>query len=305
LAALDLRLFEVRQRSSENPMSLAQIRDAAIASDFPSETALEQWLKLAVGGHRSLIYEAADHARAAVAMSPLQGAGYVYLAELTFLRIPQEVAHPRLISQAMRVRPHDSTVLFAAGREAIFSGQLSQAIQFWRRAYRLDAELRQVITRQLAERLTAEVFVEQFQLGMDELPSLFAYYQQQRLLDQAAIVGRMFLDRLSSYDFTQADDAPLWRAGYSIAAQLHDPRTIDIGSRAVQSDPYDYTMRRRFALELLARQNWEDAAEHLAWCARANRADRFVADKLAWARLQHSSNAVHKIGHVQSLETSR
>jgi hypothetical protein len=51
-------------------------------------------------------------------------------------------------------------------------------------------------------------------------------------------------------------------------------------------------MRRRLALELLSRQDWAGAVEHLRWCAAANQADRLVADKLSWANLQLRASSV-------------
>ena len=123
LAAIDLRLFEIWQRDSENPMSLAQIRDAALASQFPSRTAQDRWLDAAVGPNRQLFDEALFHAGRAVSLSPLQGTGYVYLAELQFLRAVGQSTHPQFMQQALRVRPFDPAVLFAAGREAIFGGR--------------------------------------------------------------------------------------------------------------------------------------------------------------------------------------
>ena len=85
LAECHLRLFEQIQRTAENPMSLANLRDAAIQSRFCSREALKQWLSQAVGAHLDHLPQALQHVRQALRLSPLQGRGYVYLAELCFL----------------------------------------------------------------------------------------------------------------------------------------------------------------------------------------------------------------------------
>ena len=66
-------------------MDIGQIRDAAIASQFPSREALSEWLGRAIGEHQKLLYRALWHARQAVMRCPLQGEAYLFLAELVFL----------------------------------------------------------------------------------------------------------------------------------------------------------------------------------------------------------------------------
>ena len=86
LAAGYLRRFQRQQRGSQNPMDLSQIRDAAVASEFPSRAALDQWLARAVGPHRALLDKALYHTGRALQLCPLQGQGYLYLADLCFLQ---------------------------------------------------------------------------------------------------------------------------------------------------------------------------------------------------------------------------
>ncbi len=300
LASLDLRLFEFKQRESENPMSLSQIRDAALASKFPDRASQDRWLQAALGTNRRLLDEALLHATRAVSLSPFQGVGYIYLAELQFLHAVGEATHPDLIRQALRVRPFDPQVLFAAGREAIFAGDLSRAIRLWRRAYHQDDELRQLITAQLAPRLPANVFIEQFALSPSQLIDLHDFYCQQQLHERAESAGRQLLDLLTARFPPVNEDAVVWRQAYAIASQLRDRRAIVVCRRAVQLAPDDYAMRRRLAFELLDHQDWSGAIRQLDWCRDKNRADRGVAVKLDWARQQLKSNAQSRVARRQN-----
>ena len=81
-----LRLFERLQAESDNPMSLANIRDAVRQSQFSSGQALREWLSRAFGENWKHLEKAMHHAKQAIALCPLHGRAYVYLAELSFLR---------------------------------------------------------------------------------------------------------------------------------------------------------------------------------------------------------------------------
>ena len=86
LAANYLQQFHLLQMSSQNPMDLAQIRDAAIASRFESRAALDEWLDRAFGPRRKHLGAALWHAHRAAALCPVQGEAYLYLAEGPHLR---------------------------------------------------------------------------------------------------------------------------------------------------------------------------------------------------------------------------
>ncbi len=85
LAGAHRQLFETLQLGADNPMSMANIRDAAIQSHFPSREALTAWLSRAVGTHWVHLERALYHTRQALRLCPLEGRGYVYLADLSFL----------------------------------------------------------------------------------------------------------------------------------------------------------------------------------------------------------------------------
>ncbi len=286
LATVQLQLFEVLQSESDNPMSLVQIRDAALASQFVTRTEQDAWLTLVVGPRRQLLDDALRHSWHALRASPLQGIAYLNLAELMFLRSPLPEWHPALIQQAMRVRPYAATVLFAAGREAVLAGDLVDAMQLWRQAYHQDARLRRSITQQLGPMLPAELFLQEFQPNRTDLFELYEFYQSAALPAHTRIAGRAYLQRLTATAQDPRLEPRDWQRGYSVAATLADPRALALARRAVESDPGNDLMRRRLGMELLARGQNGEAAEQLERCLRRNPADRALARKLELARSQ-------------------
>ena len=86
-----LAAFGRRQIVSEVPMMLDQIRDAAVASEFDSVAALNEWLDAVTGPNRKYLKAAQYFARRCVRDCPLEGRGYILLARLDFLRDPRTV----------------------------------------------------------------------------------------------------------------------------------------------------------------------------------------------------------------------
>jgi O-antigen ligase len=127
LAEACLRQFDLAQRASENPMSLTAIRDAALAGGFADRAQLAGWLDRALGQRRTWLDKALWHTRRSLELCPLQGQGYLYLAELAFLEQTDRDRPRALIAQALAVRPHDGSVLFKAGEEAALAGDIDGA----------------------------------------------------------------------------------------------------------------------------------------------------------------------------------
>ena len=115
---------------------MADIRDAAIKSQFASREALVDWLSRAVGKHWVHLEQALYHTRKALTLCPLQGRGYVYLAELSFLAGADDAGTRTCIEQALRVRPFDGAVLVAAANEALRAGDAEQWLDYSKRAFR-------------------------------------------------------------------------------------------------------------------------------------------------------------------------
>ena len=278
LAAMYLQQFDAQQQAGENPMPLTQIRDAALASRFPTREAQERWLALVTGENRRLLDRALQHARIALRLCPLQGEGYVYMAELGFLNSAAPQLKHEFVEQALRVRPYSGTVLLAAGGEAVLAEDGERALALWKQAFRLDPDQQMRIIELLASQMPADVFLEYFSPDCDALGRLFQFYRNLSADEAARYVGIRYAEELerATGDVDSTASAVLWDRASAVYAYLGDPqKAADCARQAVFQTPDDFGRRRRLATALLANHEYEEAVSQLQWCLsrRADDAD--------------------------------
>ena len=282
MAAMCLRQFELEQRNAANAMSLAVIRDAALASSFPTKEAQDRWLDVAIGRNRSLLDHALFHVHRALELCPLQGQGYVYMAELSFLEGSSSASKEAYIAQALRVRPYHGTVLLAAGREAMLAGDLGDALEMWKRAFSQGPEHREAIVEMLGQ-MPASFFVKHFDLNVDSLRLLFQHYEAQGREDQVREIGRHY--GMAIHD--QADGekgvarARLWLRAYHVHKKLGETESaINCLWEALRAAPNDYSTRRYLALRLVDQEQYAEAEQLLRWCLHRKANDSALAKYL-------------------------
>ena len=137
LASLLRLKFDDAQSKSGIPMPLAQIRDAANTSPFPSREALDTWLNRILDDRKLFLDRSLEHSRKAIALSPLQGEAYIFMAELNFLRETSRDHELALIDQALRTRPEAPPVLVTAGREALLAGDNETGLKHFKKVFTL------------------------------------------------------------------------------------------------------------------------------------------------------------------------
>ncbi len=276
LSATYLRRFHSAQLHGKNPMDLSQIRDAAMASQFPSRAALNEWLDRAIGQHRVYLDKALWHARRGLQLCPLQGEGYIYLAELCFLAGAPTSATSAYVGQALKVRPHDGKVLFMAGKEALLKNELESAIGYWQQSFRSGTSHQRLLARLLAGRLPVAFLLENIQPGLDAWQPLFDEYIR---LDQPQELRQLcdYYVALAEGESVSGPDprwVRVWLAMHNIYRELgeHDAAHSCV-QRAIEIAPYHYIARRALAYSELQRGNILDAETHLKWCAQQRPAD--------------------------------
>jgi tetratricopeptide (TPR) repeat protein len=293
LAALCLKKFDSEQQASENPMPLAQIREAAEASRFPTRDALDRWLAAAIGPRTDYLRRACWHARQAIRLSPLQGEAYIYLADLTFLDGAPEAATSALIDQALAVRPHSAVVQLAAGHSRLVAGNLDDATELFRKAFQQSGEFQRHIIELFAPQ-GAEFFITRFQPDVPNLQILHDYYNRLGASQEAKKVSDHLVQVLHASAKASSGEraANLWRQ----CAYVHRSRgerelALQCAASALAATPDDFASRRNYADFLLKEQKYADAVEHLQWCLLRYPENKKLAEDLALATSRASSES--------------
>ena len=289
LAGKYLQLFDQRQLTADNTMSIDQIRDAAIASQFTSSQALQQWLGRAFGENSRLLYRAYYHARQALQLCPLQGEGYLYLANLCFLEGQSTQTINAYIHQSLRVRPHSGRVLFEAGRQRLLAGQVEKGLNLWQQIYHDTGKHQQQIIQLLAGQLPAEGFLELFQPDGETLPLLWKKYRQlgtpedwQALVEYTTLVAERNRNRPPESSYQAAY---LLNALGNMHRDLDRPEQyLNCIQQANTLAPNIYPFRRSLGHALMLANQYDLAVPHLRWCLARQPDNRSIQNELVQAK---------------------
>ena len=293
MAAICLRQFDIEQQSSANAMSLAFIRDAALASQFASKNELDLWLSKAIGDNRRYLDEALVHVRRAMQFCPLQGEAYIYLSELSFLESSSSENKNLCVEQALRVRPYQGMVLFAAGREAALNGNLPTALQHWKSAFHQGANQQRAIVQLLGSQVPVSFMLETFQPDRTGLSIMFAYYREQS--DEASLqkVGRRLVVEVEQdARLGRGEDAARnWHSVHRIHHALDDRKSALVAlQRSVQVTPNHIWRRYDLARYLVEVNRCDVAIEHLQWCLRRRPGEEAFTKTLRTALKKRSTS---------------
>jgi len=288
LAEAYLRRFDLAQQASENPMPLAQIRDAVIqaraaARDEQTKREVEQWLARTISSQGNCIEAALQHARRSLELCPLQGEGYLCLAELCFL----DTGHPQraksaYVGQALQVRPLGGAVLFEAGREAWLAGDYSQGMQYWQHSFRCGRKHQLKLIELLAGRVPVGFLLEGFQPDLVALRMLHKEYSRFHLPEDLTQLRRCYagaaLAKARTLD-EEEDAAQAWlEAGWLYHLLEQSDRALDCARNAFARNPNDYNVRHAMALRLADQQQFAEAETHVDWCLQRRPNDKRLQD---------------------------
>jgi O-antigen ligase/tetratricopeptide (TPR) repeat protein len=290
LAEAHLRLFDKLQATSANPMTLVNIRDAALESEFSSREALCAWLARALGNHWVHLDAALRHTRRAISLCPLQGRGYIYLARLCFLEGLKDSYKQACVTQALRVRPFDGVVVSAAAAEALLAGNSQQWLVLSKHAFRCGRSYQHELITNLVANTPPEgiqgiidFIVTQFQPDFESLQFLYALCQKR--------VGAEALLALCRYQALQAefearslnnaDAAAMWLEAQRRHTQLNDgQRALECARRALACDQNNYWVHYQLAMCLINQELFAEAESHLHWCLQRTPGDQSLAFRL-------------------------
>jgi O-antigen ligase len=276
LAGAHRQLFETLQLGAQNQMPMANIRDAAIQSHFSSREALIAWLSRAVGKHWVHLERALYHTHRALRLCPLEGRGYVYLADLSFLCGADAKAQRTCIQQAVRVRPHEGAVLYAAGSEALLAGDAARWLEYSKLAFRAGRRQQDQLMGDLVANsprenlpLLIEFIMREFQPDLRNLRFLHQVCEKRCSPEQLRPLVRRRAEQaqLEAGAMRGAQAAPVWLEAQQLRSQLgDDARALRCARNAVQCDSGNYEAHCRLASCLLSQRLFAEAESHLRWC---------------------------------------
>ena len=283
LARVHLSLFEIKQKSSQNAMTLMQIRAAAEASQFTDNQQLRGWLERAVGDNLRHLDRALGHCRRALELCPLQGYGYMYLAQLSFLDESQPEAKWQQLEQAVKLRPYDPHIRFVVGRQSLADGDIQQAMTHWREAFQRHTGYQKLISQILSTHLPARLVIEQMQPDVQGLRLLRQQYSEKTQPDDYLYVQRAFavasVKQAGSTSNAQAIEH-LISAHHTFQHIGELDRAWKCLAAAERIDSHSYDVRYALGRWFFSQNKFDEAAEHFAWCARQKPNDKSVQ---AWA----------------------
>lgn len=269
LAARYVQRFERAQQDAKNVMSLPQIRDAAQASTFASAAEREDWLRRAFGGNVELLCRAHAHAHQAVALSPLEGDGYVFLAELGFLAGEEPRRAEACIAQAERVRPYDGDILFEVGKQALFKGDPETAMREWAKCFGSSGSHQLRIVNLLAGRIPASVFLEMLQPDWRTLRDVWASYRASgRTQDLDDLV--VYAAHVTQRDVRTKGNIPpacIWAWQAAMYSELgQEEHSLACLEHAYECDQHAYHVRYELGCALKKAGRLVEAEPHFRWC---------------------------------------
>jgi O-antigen ligase/tetratricopeptide (TPR) repeat protein len=282
LSAAYLRLFDLaQQENGVNAMPLSQIREAAIASDFDSRQALEEWLARAIGGPQYRYLQLSlEHARRGLSLCPLHGEGYVYLGETSFLEGRRNPDNAAYVEQALKVRPVDGTVLFHVGQATLLAGDVEGGLEYWRRSYDCGRAYQRQVILWLAGRIVPEaldedaaLMIEVFEPDLYGLHYMYNRYRQlalpERLTPLLKALGEKAEEeaRLAMKESRVEEAAEYWLEAMAVHVDMHDDAGgLACAEEAFGCNPHDFRARYKLGCLLADQGRLAEAEEHLDWC---------------------------------------
>lgn len=279
-AKLHLQTFEARQRDAENPMSLAELRQATIGAEFDSDQQRHDWLLRATSGNAELLFRAQAHLRRCLECCPFEGRAWLHAADVCFVDGGNVAAQKSLIANARRLRPFNAQVDFVAGQLAWQSGDLDEALRHWRKSYDRSRTWQRTIAGLLINYMPAAEFLSVFEPDWHTLREL-QHQMGQSGHAEYPLVARQFADAsvARARDVLDGSEEALLREALNVYRRLGDQTAAaDCALQAVRFAPgsYDAHAAAARALTVLGRDH--ESLDHLRWCLQRKPNDQAISE---------------------------
>jgi O-antigen ligase/tetratricopeptide (TPR) repeat protein len=269
LVARLIARFDLEQQSAENAISLTNLCDAISQSQFETKEAMVAWLEKAVGKNLQLLRQAANEARIAVALTPLRGEAYVYLARLAFLDGKDAVAVRAYTNQALLVRPHSAEVLFEIGREERIANKLDAALARWQQCFDDPGPHQLKIIHLVAGDIPAAKLLDVFHPDWPLLRNIWSRYRAAGSTEDldALLTYSLERTRQAADSKSQVPPAFAWYWQSQLFAEVgQTDHALACLQQAHSFDARQYSIRYALAKSLQASGRYDEAEPHYRWC---------------------------------------
>lgn len=267
LAPLYLQRFEHYLTNSDNQLTLNDIRDTVRDSAFATQEALRTWLEQVCGDHLEDLYRARHSAMQGLRNRPLRGESYVILAETGFLNSQSDGEQQALIQQAVRLRPNEPRVLYAAGLLAEDSGDTEAAWTMWRHAANLDPHIGRLIVQRHIDLMTVTELIEKVAPTPDSFGLVYHEYKTSDRTDDLPVIAAMFADKHAAM-FSQSvtgNSSQLSQYAMLFLEAKRSDLAVRCLKRAALLQPKRTAIRMQLAKALAETDDLEGAHQELAW----------------------------------------
>ncbi len=286
LAEQLVKLFEMLQRRSENPLPLNMVRDTARNGGFDSQDEVLDWLQRACGQRVKMLVMADNLARQSLGGCPVQGHAYLSILETGFVRESKE--NQPLIDQALLVRGNDPRVTFIAGREALTKGDQESAIRMWDSVFHSNRYFRLNILSLMAGQAPVEFFIQQFHPNAEELKDLSDVYQQLgRERDYKVALTELCRVIPIEAPTIEDEDERLEEMLLACNAARYLKQTdlaIQLLQQTVRDFPTAYEAHYGLGVTYYELKQFSEAIQHLKWCHDWDPGNEWVPQMITWAR---------------------
>lgn len=278
------RLFLVHHQQ-DHDLSLDEIRQAAISSDYPTRKDLYAWLDHpdVMGKSRQYLHRSQAAAIEAIRLCPLDYRPYVELSRHGWLTLMSAKRENTLMRQALRGRPHEGRVHLEVARFLLNRGDQQLAEVHYRKAYYQDERCRLALIADLSPHVPARFFLERFDPDRKFLAELrSAYRSQEDVEGYRAILKRLATEELRAADRSIGEIAASHIVtAHGCYAELGDEElSLNVLQKALKRYNTSYNLRSNLANTLFDRGRYAEALPHLEWCHRRQPDNESIARRI-------------------------
>lgn len=276
LAATCVELFDVLQISSDNRMSLPQIRDVVLTTGYKTDKEMLVFLKRAFGSSMRLPLLSNHFSRQALTLCPFAGKAWEVRMATDFLRDPSDTHHKFLLARAITIGHNSPKALYSIGLTLLQEGDNEAALKLWNKVFHSSRELRLSICKSLLKTQSVNLILRQFRPTVDELPEVLRACQESGrkadLLTLAYATTEAIQKSIDQKD--PSSDAgherhvallmDVYRNAYQLRAYDECKTLLQL---AIDCDPTAEPPRRALGLLFLDLKQYAEAEALFAWCA--------------------------------------